>query len=357
MSTGNEPQPNFSSEGESDFGLIDLVVAMAEHIKLLIGVPLLCAAVAWAMVASKPSIYTARTTLLPLQGDESLVAAAQLVAAAPGLVDAASRMIKGPTERYASLMLSRTTADRLIEKHGLQQAYGGVNLDEARARLWQNTRIRSDRKDGFILVEVDDQNPTLAAAVANGYVDELRAFATELSLDEARHRRLFFERELERTSGQLLDAQQALLALGGRHGREQVSGGGGAAKATAVAEGGAAVVAQTANMQMVDGEYLKQYRQFKELESRFDLFVRQLELAKLDEQRKAVPIRVIDSAIPPHREKATSKVATVVLAALVPAAALVVLLGVAAAWRRLAAAGGVVHQAKMARLRAMFSRQ
>lgn len=356
MSIDSESQANTPSEGEGDFGLIDLIVAMAEHLKLLVGVPLLCAAVAWAVVASKPPVYTARTTVLPLEGDQNLVAGAQLVAAAPGLVEAASRMIKGPTERYASLMLSRTTADRLIEKHGLQQAYGGVSLDEARARLWQNTRIRSERKDGFILVEVDDQDPTRAAVIANGYVEELRAFAKDLSLDEARHRRVFFERELEQTSGQLLDAQQALVAFGGQQAKASAQRGG-ETKIPAAAEGVGAVVAQAADMRKVNVDYLKQYRRFKELESRFDLFVRQLELAKLDEQRKEAPIRVIDSAVPPTREKATNKLATVGLAALVPAAALVVVLGVVAAWGRFAVAGGGAHRAKMARLRAVFSRK
>jgi hypothetical protein len=57
-------------------------------------------------------------------------------------------------------MNSVAVADRLIETLGLMRVYDAEYRVDARRRLSANTRIAVGRKDGIIMVEADDQDPT-----------------------------------------------------------------------------------------------------------------------------------------------------------------------------------------------------
>ena len=77
---------------------------------------------------------------------------------------------------FIGVLRSQTAQDRLIQDFELQRVYapfGKKSLTDARTELDENTSISEDRKSGIISISVTDHDKTRAAALANGYVDQL----------------------------------------------------------------------------------------------------------------------------------------------------------------------------------------
>lgn len=348
--TGVTPDPARTEaydDQEEGISLLDLAVPLAEQRWWLIGGPITAALAAFGISFLVTPTFTARTTLLPPQQQQSAAAAAlgQLGALA-GLAGGAGG-VKTPADQYVALMQSARVGDRLIDRYGLMKVYDAEFRFEARKELAGNARITAGKKDGLITIEFDDEDPKRAAAIANDYVDELRALNNELALTEAQQRRVFFEAQLKQTKDRLASAQQTLEASGFAQGALK-------AEPKAAAEGyarlraevtSAEVRLQTMRRNLADGtpevqqqttlvsalrgqvaalernsdlgggsEYISKYREFKYQETLFDLFARQYELARVDESREGALIQVVDIATVPER-KSKPKRALIALAA------------------------------------------
>jgi uncharacterized protein involved in exopolysaccharide biosynthesis len=238
---------------------------------------------------------------------------------------------------------------------------------EARKELAKNARVSLGRKDGLISVEVDDEDPQRAAAIANRHVDELRRLTSQLALTEAQQRRLFFETQLTQTRDRLTTAQQALQASGFSQGALR-------ADARASAEGYARLRAEAtaaevrlltlrrnladdtpevqqalstlgalrAQLGKLEGtadlsgapDYVSKFREFKYQETLFDLFARQYELARLDESREGALIQVVDIAQPAERKSRPKRALIAVVVTVVSLILLVVWVSVRHTWRQ-----------------------
>jgi uncharacterized protein involved in exopolysaccharide biosynthesis len=302
----------------------------------LIGAVVATAALAGFGVASLiPPWYTATTVILPPQQQQSSAAAAisqlgALAGLAGGLVN-----VKSPADQYVALMQSVTVSDRIIDQFKLQTVYDKKFRQDARKRLRENVRISIGKKDGLITVEVDDGDPQRAAGMANAYVEELRQMTNSLAVSEAQQRRMFFEQQLAQTKERLARAQTALEESGISQGALKVEPKTAAenyarlrAQATAaevrlqtlrrmLAENTPEVMQQQAALNALreqvaraerqdDGrggsDYIDKYREFKYQESLFEIFVKQYELAKVDESREGALIQVVDVAQAPERQ-------------------------------------------------------
>ena len=284
-------------------------------------------------------VFTARTTFLPPQQQQSGVASALAsLGGLAGLAGVASG-IKSPADQYVALMQSVTATDRLIDQFDLQQVYESKYRFEARKGLEQNTRIAIGKKDGLISVEVDDENPQRAADMANAYVEELRRMTSVLAVSEAQQRRLFFEKELKSARDQLDKAQQALQASGFDVGALRAEP---KAAAESYARLKAEITAAEVRMQVlrnsladsapevqrqlvqlsalraqlarleqtadssIGPDYVSKYREFKYRETLFELFAKQYEIARVDESREGALIQVVDVATRPNTRASPS---------------------------------------------------
>ena len=325
--------PTSIDDADADDGidLLDLALPLVANLKLLIAGPLLAGLAALGITYLIAPTYTSRTAFLPPQQQQSAAASAiASLGALSGLAGAAAG-IKSPADQYVALLQSTTVADRLIDEFKLMQVYERKFRFEARKDLTANVRVALGKKDGLITVEVDDEDPQRAAAIANRHVDELRRLTGQLSLTEAQQRRAFFETQLKQTRDRLTEAQQALQASGFNPGALK-------AEPKAAAEGYARLKAeataaevrlQTLRRNLSDTtpevqqaqtmlgalraqlakteestdltggpDYVSKYREFKYQETLFDLFARQYELARLDESREGAMIQVVDVAAP-----------------------------------------------------------
>lgn len=355
----NEPNVPGGSD-QPAFSLLDLVLLLARHLKLLVLLPLgLGLAALGATYLIRPT-FTAVTTFLPPQQPQSAAASAiSSLGALSGLAGVVGG-VKSPADQYVSLMQSVTVQDRLIDAFGLMQVYEAKFRFEARKELSRNTRISLGKKDGLITVEVDDKDPARAAEMARRHVEELRRVTSELALTEAQQRRQFFESQLKQTRDRLAKAQLALESSGFGQGALRAEP---KAAADSYARLRAEVTAaevrlQTLRSTLVDSapevqqqlgrlaalrtqlgrlegslesaggaDYVSKYREFKYQDTLFELFSRQYELARVDESREGALIQVVDDAVPPeHKSRPRRGVIAIVTTGLAFLATLVFLL-------------------------------
>jgi tyrosine-protein kinase Etk/Wzc len=311
-----------------------------------------------------PNIYTGTTKILPPQQNQSAAVAmlGQLSGQLGGLGGLAGGAlgIKNPNDLYVGMLKSRTVADNLIDRFELKKIYDEDTNHFARRMLEKRTVINSGR-DGIITVEVEDKDPKRAAALANGYVEELYKLTQTLAVTEASQRRLFFERQLDQTRKNLANAEAAArqgLEKGGlviidAQGRGMVETtarlrGQIAVKEIQISAMRAFATGQNPDLKQAqheldamkqelakmegtssgrdnagsvgkaDGmENLRLLRDVKYFETIFDLLAKQHEIAKIDEARDASIVQVLDPAVEPERKSKPMRSLIVVLTALV----------------------------------------
>jgi uncharacterized protein involved in exopolysaccharide biosynthesis len=197
--------------GANSIAVIDVLIALADRKKLIIGLPIAAAILASAISLAVPNLYKSSTKLLPPQQAQSGAAAllSQLGGAAGMVAGAAG--IKNPNDLYMGMLRSRTVVDKLISKFDLKKAYDVELLEKARQELTENTIISSG-KDGIIEITVIDEDKKRAAQLANSYVAELQTLTQGLALTEASQRRAFFQRQLELAKNNLAAAEMTLKA-------------------------------------------------------------------------------------------------------------------------------------------------
>lgn len=122
-----------------------------------------------------------------------------------GLTSIASDLlgIKTSGSLFISVLRSRTVQDRIVDTFQLKKVYWKGTEAAARKKLGNNTDISEDRKSGVITIDVYDHDPKRAAAIANGYIDQLNVLMTELNTSAAHRERVFLEDRLRGVNGDL----------------------------------------------------------------------------------------------------------------------------------------------------------
>ncbi len=170
---------------------------------------------------------------------------------------------------YVGILESRTVADAIIDRFDLIHVYD-VNESRYKAEkaLRRNTAIDAS-DEGIVSVTVEDRDPNRAAAMANAYVEELDKQNKKLSVGQATAKRVFLETRLK-------EVEQKLSRID-------------------------SIPAREAQVQ----------------EKLYELLMRELELARIDEAKSMPTIQVLDPAHPPERRKAKGTITKAVLAGIV----------------------------------------
>ncbi len=188
-------------------------------------------AAAIALVASTliafliPPSYTSTAQLMPPDEQSSsglamMAAMASKVAGGLGSVAGDLLGMKSSGALFVGMLRSQTTQDRLIQDFGLQKVYGlygKTSITDARTKLDENTSISEDRKSGIISISVTDHDKKRAAALANGYVDQLNSLVAELSTSAAHRERVFLEGRLKVAKSDLDDAASQLAQFSSKN--------------------------------------------------------------------------------------------------------------------------------------------
>ena len=346
--------------------LLELAVPLAEHWRLLLVGPIVAGLIAYGVAWMIPPTYTAKTTFLPPQQQQTAASAMlSSLGSLAGLAGGAANL-RTPADQYVALMQSTTVSDRMVDQFKLMEIYKKKYRVDARKDLANNVHFTVGKKDGLITVEVDDENPQRSAEMANRLVVELRRMTDTIAVSEAQLRRKFFDLQLQQTKDKLVLAQQALQASGFTQGALKAEPRSAAENyARLKAEGTAAEVrlqtlrgtlsdtsaevqqqqntvaalrGQLARLeQTADAkggpDYISKYREFKYQETLFDLFAKQYELARVDESREGALIQVVDAAMPPERKSKPQRAIIALTATLLSGVALVGFVFMRQSWR------------------------
>lgn len=339
----NTDHPLTGHDGEADsdgMTLGELVSLLLGQRLLLLGSLVLGALIGVAAIFLIPPTYTARMLIMPPQQNQGASSALGSLGALAGL--AGGLGVKTAGDQYVALMQSAAVTDGLIDRFKLQDVYDEEYRSEAVKRLDRNTRITLGKKDGLIVVEVDDRNPERAAALVGAYVDGLRRLTNTLAVSEAQQRRQFFEQHLAATKNRLIEAQVDLLGSGlspdaikaeprtaaegyarlraeimAMETRLQMMRQSLTDAAPEVVQQKAALasarveLARIESVQQKDGAgteglgragYVAKYREYKYQEMLYDMFAKQYELARVDESKEGGLIQVVDAARVPDRK-------------------------------------------------------
>ncbi|PHV29687.1 hypothetical protein CSQ93_00670 [Janthinobacterium sp. BJB426] len=350
MTDKNNLQDNqMKVDGRSDqIDFLDMAIVIVKNKKNIIFSVFFVMFVAAGMSLLIANKYTARTQLLPPQSQSSSNALLGQLGALSGLTGGASAL-KNPNDIYIGMLNSRTVSDKLIERFKLQSIYDVKLKSDARNSLQQATNIVNG-KDGLIFIEVTDEDPKLAANLANAYVEELQNLTKILAVTEASQRRLFFERQLQQVKVALGDAEVALKQVQEKTGLIKLN-----EQAEATIQAAAAIKAQMASKEVALGamrifstsnnpdyikiqqelfglrsqlnkletglnmgkgdisistssvpelglEYTRRVRDVKYQETIFEMLAKQLEISKVDEAKEGSILQVLDGAIAPDKK-------------------------------------------------------
>jgi uncharacterized protein involved in exopolysaccharide biosynthesis len=348
-------QNHFAETTDDEISLLDLAITIAKHKKAILVTPLITGVLALIIAFIMPAVYTADTQILPPQQQSS---AATMLASQLGAfsgMGGAALGLKNPNDIYIAMLKSRSLQDNMIRRFNLQNVYKTKTSTETRNSLTSCTKVNSS-KDGLITVSVDDSDPKRAAAIANGYIEELQRLTQVLAVTEASQRRLFFEKQLLQTKQQLSDAEVALKQTQEKTGLIQLD-----AQAAGLVQSAANIRAQIAMKEVQLGamrtfatgnnpdyirsqqelgglraqlskvetgsvtsgkapeaglEYIRKVRDVKYYETIYELLAKQFEMAKLDEAKESSVIQVLDKAITPEKKSKPKRIMIVIIAAL-----------------------------------------
>jgi len=345
-----------TEQSQNPLNVLDLLVVLAKHKKLVIGLPLIAAALAAAISLMLPNVYTGRTKVLPPQQTQSTSAVLAQLGSLAGLAGGAASGLKNPNDLYVGMLKSRTVADNLIERFDLNKRYDKRYPSDTRKALADRTTIVAG-KDGIITIDAEDTDPKRAAELANGYVEELFKLTKVLAVTEASQRRLFFEHQLEQARENLARAEISTRQALNKGGLVLVEGQGRVMAETSarlraeltvkeIQIGAMRTFASEQNPELlrtqqqvdvikrelarIEGtaserpgaiateqgkgiDNLRLLRELKYHEATFELLAKQYELAKIDEAKDSAVIQVMDKAVEPDRKSRPHRTLIVVL--------------------------------------------
>jgi len=350
LSSGNAPNDDDS------VNLLDLALVFAARKWFIVLFSFSVAVLMAVIVLIMPVTYTATTTMLLPQKEESSAMAmlGQLggLASLAGGGGAASMLgLKNPDDLYIGLLKSQSVVDGVVQRFDLMHRYKAKKLSDARKILASNTKIVSE-KSSLISISVEDHDPKRAAAMANAYVSGLHDLMSHLAVTSAAQRRVFFEQQMEEVKSKLTEAEVALEQTEMKTGIIQPQGQAAAVIATIMqlqakisaseVELGALrtsateqnpevitlqsqiaalraqladfekghpqsaamagnVLTPTSQVPAASLEYLRRMRDVRYQETLFRFMAQQYEMAKVDEAREGQLIQVVDPALVPDR--------------------------------------------------------
>ena len=341
-----QPAPEAAEEHPRDINLVDLLIALGQEKAIFIVVTVLAALVGVAVAMLTPPVYTARTTLMPAQqggGGGAALGGLGNLAGLAGLAGLSSAG-KSSDEMYIAFMRSQTVQSALIEELQLKDRYKARTLEDARQALDRQLVIAADKKSGLLTVMASDGDPAFAARLANAQVQQLTRLMGRLAVTEAQQRRLFYEQQIAKTQQTLAEVEVRYKAAQQRSGIQMAS-----SVAEADLQAGVSLRSQIASKEVQlqslnqfatrqnpevirlageiaalraqlqkyergtgqataaapsQQEALQAFRELKTQEAMLDAFVRQLEVARIDEAKEGPAIQVLDEArVPELRAK------------------------------------------------------
>lgn len=335
---------------ERDINPLELLQVLVRRKSLILKICAAALVVSAAVSFFLPDVYSSTAKVLPPQrdGGGGLSAVLSQMGGLAGLA-AGGLGGGGNTDLYLGILKSRSVEDAVIQRLDLTNVYGAKDIEGARRKLEKVVKAQAG-KDGIIVVTTEDEDPKLAAQLANTLVDELGKTTVRLNLTKAGTERVFLEKRLDVVKKDLKNAEEELKSFAQRTKMILID-----SQARASIEGVARLKAELARQEVllavatsnqtdespqvqairsairrikselgaqagnggggegipsvgsvpsVGLEYSRRLREFKTQEAIFEQLTKQYEVAKLNEAKDSSSMQVLDQAVVPlHKSK------------------------------------------------------
>lgn len=195
-----------------EINVIDLLLTVARHKRLIIGGVFGLALLTLTACFIMSPVFTATATLLPPQQSSSS-AATQLM----GQLGGTASLLLGTSlpsssgDLFVGLVADNAVLDPIIDRFDLMKLYDIETRVEMRKKITEDILTsEKDVKSGIVSISVEDTDPQRAADMANAFTDALKSVLEKLAVTDAGMRRVFFEGELKKAHGQLIEAEDAI---------------------------------------------------------------------------------------------------------------------------------------------------
>ena len=208
--------------------LVDYLVVLAKYSRMIIFTTVAVTVIVYLMLFLLPNKYLSKARLLPPQqnmtlsgqlmdimGGGSSTGGNSIFGGFGGAKGMAASLlgIKSPGEVYVAMMESNTIRDHIIKRFDLMKLYKRKFIEDARKELSRNAKIYTGKKDGVIVISVTSFTPKQAAAIANAFIEELEDMIQKLAIQEAKDRLTFLEKERGKALKNLTKAEEDLRSF------------------------------------------------------------------------------------------------------------------------------------------------
>lgn len=207
------PNDSLVPQIQKEIDITDVGRAFWKQKILITTVSLCMSGLAFGISLALPKTYTAESTILPVAGNDTASALAAGIAAQFGPAAAMlGSMNNGKTSDLIEILGSRTMTTRVIEKCNLEEKLGGwKHRSDLIEKLNEMTTISGPTlKNKLISIRVDAKDPSLSAAIANAYVDELKKMLDEIGYNSSSRNRKFIETQLDKAKKDLIASEDKL---------------------------------------------------------------------------------------------------------------------------------------------------
>jgi uncharacterized protein involved in exopolysaccharide biosynthesis len=254
-------------QGEDEINLVDYLCVISKHRRMIFWICAVTVLVTAIISMLLPKMYAATVSVVPpmdVMQKEALMAGGLSAAKNPVLRQVMD--VTSISDMYVGILQSRSVADALINRFNLAEVYHIPKyISDVRKELARRSSIKVG-SDGIVALTVEDRDPCRAAALANGYVEELDRQNKRLSVGQATNKKVFLENRLREMEKDLSGIDNLLS------------------------------------------------RDAKNKEMLFDLLTKEYEIAKIEEAKSMPTIQVLDRAEPPEKKCSPKRTRMVLLA-------------------------------------------
>lgn len=214
---------------EDEIQLVDFIYPLFKRRWFIIWFMMLATVAGGLLAFLSTRIYESQAIIMPESGGSDSVANLQSVVAQQFGIALPSTKAD-PAVLFNNVLTSRSFAERIVERLNLTELVldptddpgiiptSKLQQETAKYLLEEVVKINVDTSKGStISITVQEDDPILAAHIANTYVAELERYNRESNITKAKRLRLFLEERLDQANQELSRAQRELRTFQEQH--------------------------------------------------------------------------------------------------------------------------------------------
>ena len=194
---------------DGEINILDYLIVLAKRKNLIIAITLTVSVITAIYSYTLPKIFRAETRIMMMSEGGKGSSLLNEFSALTGIGNSSPGGIKNPSA-IVEIIKSRTVYDRIIERFGLMDIYETDSREDAQKALGGSVEPDIDKSSDIISIAVLNEDPKMAAELANAFVEELKNHLHTFAITEASGRRLFLEKKLKQTKEALIESEEAM---------------------------------------------------------------------------------------------------------------------------------------------------